>query len=143
MFCSKCGKELEEGQSYCTSCNYQLHNTQSATNEQFSQSDKKQQSSGFFSQEDFDNMSQQQSKGKGSVLPTIFGVLGIICCIINYLGVPVFHLLGLALGISAVVKGTSEKKLNYSNTTMGIVLGWIAIGLGLFALVYGIAYSAM
>lgn len=63
----------------------------------------------------------------------ILGVLSIVFSALNYFLVPFVHLVGITLGIIAIVNATKHNK-----SVLGLILGITGLALGTIALIIGI-----
>jgi len=109
MFCPKCGFKQQDDAQFCMSCGVSISNLPQTSQQQpFQQS---------FQQDYQQNYQMQVQPGNGAANTSLIcGIVGIF-------------ILGLILGIIAIVQGNSAKKQGYvgSKATIGIVLGILDI----------------
>lgn len=104
MYCQNCGKQMEEGATFCSECGSSLQNQNNYTT-----------SNSYTASFEMDS----QKKGTG-IAALVLGILGLLAWIIPIIGLPI-GIVGLVLGI----KGS--KKSGKGMAIAGIVLSTICL----------------
>lgn len=119
MYCNKCGSPVQSNEKYCPVCGTPVTNDSS------------------------NEMSFEQFRDLKNTKPTyydktmLFGALSLILSVLNYVGIPFVHLVGIILGSIAVSYAKRDKEAFQSFNSTGRVLGIIGIVLGIAAMVIG------
>lgn len=122
MYCNKCGSPVQSNEKYCPVCGTAVTNDSS------------------------NEMSFDQFKDLKNTKPTyydktmLFGVLAIIFSVLNYVGIPFVHLVGIILGAVAVQYAKRDKEAFQSFNSTGRLLGIVGIVLGVTAMVIGAVF---
>jgi predicted nucleic acid-binding Zn ribbon protein len=129
MFCKKCGKALDENAKFCPVCGESVNHEESGAVISESLGPK---ASG----------EMKYIRPKYWVTTTILGILSIVFVAINFLGIPVVHLIGIVLGIVAIVYCKNDQR-NYSYySKTGMITGIIGVisgtGLAIYGMIAGI-----
>jgi len=124
MFCKKCGKALDENAKFCPVCGESVNHDESGVVVSENQGTK---AAGVMT----------NIRPKYWVTTTILGILSIVFVAINFLGIPVVHLIGIVLGIVAIVycKNDQRNYLYYSKA--GMITGIIGVISGTGVAIYG------
>lgn len=117
-YCAHCGKEMNEDANYCLSCGNTVEQEIIASS----------------------SNNYRAKKSRNYQLETILGILAIIFSLLNYIGVIIVHLFGIALGIITISMVNKDKKMNeeyspggYAMGIIGLILGGVALLIGLFS----------
>jgi len=125
MYCNNCGSQVNSSDKYCPVCGKTIEeNTLSS-----------------MSFEQFQDL--KNSKPTYYDRTFVLGILAVLFSAMNYLGVPVVHMVGIVLGTMAVQYAKRDMaKFNSCNST-GQILGYIGIVFGVIAFIIGVIYSLM
>ena len=116
MYCAHCGKEMNEDANYCPSCGNTVEQEIIASS----------------------SNNYRAKKSRYYELETILGILAIIFSLLNYIGVIIVHLFGIALGIIVISMVNKDKKINEEYSPVGYAMGIIGLILGGVALLIGV-----
>jgi len=127
MYCKKCGSLMNDNAKYCLACGAKVE------------------------EDVFDTQTGQiinaynddaYTKPENSTTILVCGAMSIIFCILNYVGIPFVHLVGITFGIIGARLANKDKIKfkNYSKT--GLALNVIGIFLGVLAFVIGFMYGS-
>lgn len=139
-FCENCGSELSEGAKFCSSCGKSTKNEVVEEKETFFK--------GFDEEESKNNSysymnSYAQIRGKNYSTSTLTGILSVILSLLNYLGLPFVHLIGIIMGVITLVLVEKDKYELKQHSKVGFVTGIIGIVLGVLAIVVGIVIGIL
>lgn len=110
MYCQNCGKQMEEGATFCSECGSSLQNQNTYTT-----------SNGYTTSNSYAASFEMDSQKKGTAIAAlVLGIFGLLAWIIPIVGLPV-GIVGLVLGI----KGS--KKSGKGMAIAGIVLSTICL----------------
>ena len=70
------------------------------------------------------------------------GIIGVVLCLMNII-IPFVHLVGLGLGIAATVIGSRGLKAKLRYSVGSLVLGIIAISLGVLMMILGMVLATI
>lgn len=129
--CSKCNREISEEVSFCNYCGEQqpIENQNLNGNKNLDKNQNEVTSSAEVNK-DYDKLMTMQDASIG----TTCGYLAIVMSVLKFLNVPLVHIIGLALGVFAIIKSLSGLQYKNNKGYIGLVCGTIAVGLAIFAI---------
>ena len=119
MYCNYCGNEVKETDKFCPDCGQPV-----TANE------------GTFQETNQNSGIKPANESKTLIL----GIVGFVCTLLNFLGIPAIHILGIVLGGYGISLAKRDKETYGNYSKPGLLLSWIAVGLGVFAFIYGAVY---
>lgn len=81
---------------------------------------------------------QQGRALKGSLA---LGILSIVACGLNYLGIPVIHLVGIVFGIIAISYGSKGMRQKRELSLGALITGIVGLCMGIIAMLIGCVYA--
>lgn len=133
-FCTNCGAEIAENAKFCSKCGHKIEGES-----------EKQEFFKYIEDEEANKLTNQYygkssiyQRGKNYSTSTLTGILSVILSALNYLGLPITHLIGIVLGIVTLVLVEKDKYELKEHSKAGFVLGIIGIVLGVLAIIIGI-----
>ena len=111
MECRNCGCKYNDSSNFCASCD-------------------------SYSNRSYGNY-RSHYKANPAVTALIFGVLGLAICILNFIVSPFLHLIGLGLGIIAVILGKRGTVENAPLSIGAMMTGIIAVILSIIGIKLG------
>lgn len=142
MFCTNCGRPLNDGEKFCPSCGTVVANPASVPQEAPADNPTPTPQPDIYASPEpaFTNYAPSATPTVNYQIATlILGILSVCFSILNYLGIYYVHLVGLALGIIAVsLAGKAKRTPGGTYSKAGNVLGILGIILGGIATIVGI-----
>ena len=119
MYCNHCSSEVKETDKFCPNCGQPVSSQQT----------------------NISNLSQNSGlKPLNETKTLVLGIVGFVCTLLNFLGIPAIHILGIVLGGYGISLAKKDKEVYGNYSRPGLLLSWIAVGLGVFAFIYGAVF---
>jgi len=118
MLCKHCKNEVTKEMDVCPHCHQPLDES-------------------LFEANQTQVLSEQPNLSSKTLL---FGSIGVFLSFLFFFGIPFVHFIGIVLGRQGILYAKEDKSLSRPYSRNGQLLSWIAVGLGVFGIVFNIVY---